>query len=155
MATRAISWQEPKSVLVVGDPMMPAFPVGRYSDVTLPQLPGAEREAKSIAALLGTRPLVGEEALEDVVTKTMQEAQVIHFATHGLLVQASVLTTSSLSASMSVDLPPESDRLDPECEEAACGGNPLRHGEVEPSLQRVSCVGKDPHNEPAGRFGYT
>jgi CHAT domain-containing protein len=131
---------------------MPAFPVGSYRDVSLPQLPGAEREARTIAALLHTRPLIGEEALEDVVTMKMQEAQVIHLATHGLLVQASVLTTSSLSASMSVDLPPGAIALAQNLQMPAV--EVTLYDTVKLSLPFNGFLASDTHTEPASRFGH-
>jgi CHAT domain-containing protein len=36
----------------------------------------------------------------------MQEAKIIHFATHGLLVRDSIFTTGVISGSLSYDLPP-------------------------------------------------
>jgi len=41
-----------------------------------------------------------------VVMQQMQQAQLIHFATHGLLISAALMTTGNLSASLSADLPP-------------------------------------------------
>jgi CHAT domain-containing protein/tetratricopeptide (TPR) repeat protein len=65
-----------KVALVVGNPEpMPD---------NLSPLPGAEAEAKQIAQLLKTKALVGRNATETVVVEQMQQAQLIHLATHGL-----------------------------------------------------------------------
>ncbi len=110
-----VSWKKQKSVLVVGNPTMPTFPAEftLLKDVRLPQLAGADQEARSVAALFHVRPLIGDQALEDVVRSRMEHARVIHFATHGLLVQSSVVTVSQVSGSMSMDLPPGAIALSP------------------------------------------
>jgi CHAT domain-containing protein len=51
----------------------------------LPPLPGAEREAKAIAPLLNTQPLIGDKATKTVVEELLPKARIIHLATHGLL----------------------------------------------------------------------
>jgi CHAT domain-containing protein/cytochrome c-type biogenesis protein CcmH/NrfG len=65
------------SALVVGNPEpMP--------EQLLP-LPGAEAEAKAIAQLLNTQPLLGRQATETAVLEKLSQATIIHLATHGLL----------------------------------------------------------------------
>ena len=62
--------------LIVGNPdPMPA---------SLSSLPGAETEAKAIANILNTTPIIGQAATEDNVVEQMQQAKLIHLATHGL-----------------------------------------------------------------------
>jgi CHAT domain-containing protein len=95
-----------RHALVVGNPKMPALPGWLAQEMSLPQLPGAEKEAKVIAALLRTQPLIGEAASEEEVVKRIPGARVIHFATHGLLVNAAAETISFVSGSISADLPP-------------------------------------------------
>lgn len=51
---------------------------------SLSPLAGAEAEAKAIAEILQTTPLIGQEATEDAVINKMQHASLIHLATHGL-----------------------------------------------------------------------
>ncbi|NEO87266.1 MAG: CHAT domain-containing protein [Spirulina sp. SIO3F2] len=68
--------------LIVGNPNMPTIP---EQDRPLIPLPAAEAEAKVIAKLLGTEPLLREAASETQILKTISEAPIIHFATHGLL----------------------------------------------------------------------
>jgi CHAT domain-containing protein len=74
------------ATLVVGNPTMPSVPssIGEKPQ-QLPALPGAEREAKAIAPLLNTQPLIGNQATKTVVTELMTKARIIHLATHGLL----------------------------------------------------------------------
>ncbi|WP_449419106.1 CHAT domain-containing protein [Phormidium nigroviride] len=72
--------------LVVGNPTMPLLlqKVGELP-VQLASLPGSEKEAKAIASLLNTQPLIGTQATENVVIEQMPNARFIHLATHGLL----------------------------------------------------------------------
>jgi tetratricopeptide (TPR) repeat protein len=75
--------------LVIGNPLMPALPgasrAGAPSGLaaTLDALPGAEREARWLAARLGTRALTGRSAAESAVRARLPHAALIHFATHG------------------------------------------------------------------------
>ncbi|MBD1837164.1 CHAT domain-containing tetratricopeptide repeat protein [Coleofasciculus sp. FACHB-501] len=75
-----------KEVLVVGNPIMPnvAPKIGEKSE-PLSQLPGAEQEAKAIASLLKTKPLIGKQATKIAIAQQMPKAKIIHLATHGLL----------------------------------------------------------------------
>jgi CHAT domain-containing protein len=50
----------------------------------LPALPGAAREARSVATLLQTAPLGRESATESAVRTRLPRAGVVHFATHGI-----------------------------------------------------------------------
>ena len=50
----------------------------------LTSLPNAEIEARDIAKLLGTTPLIGAEATRANVLSKMTSAKTIHLATHGL-----------------------------------------------------------------------
>ncbi|EKE97308.1 CHAT domain-containing protein [Tolypothrix sp. PCC 7601] len=72
------------SALVVGNPTMPKQKV-RQELKPLDSLPGAEIEAKKIAKMLNTTPLIGDQATESVIVQKMASAKVIHLATHGLL----------------------------------------------------------------------
>ncbi len=71
---------KPTDVLVVGNPTMPNIP-----NISLPNLPGAEAEAKTIAQFFGTQALTGAAATKAKVVQQMAQAQIIHLATHGLL----------------------------------------------------------------------
>ena len=75
-----------QNALVVGNPTMPLLlqKVGEIP-VQLASLPGSEKEAKAIASLLNTQPLIGTQATENVVIEQMPNARFIHLATHGLL----------------------------------------------------------------------
>lgn len=75
-----------QNALVVGNPTMPSlqFQLGGPL-VQLSSLPGAEREARAIAQLLSTRPLIGAQATESTLVEQLPKAGIIHLATHGLL----------------------------------------------------------------------
>jgi len=68
----------PGEALVVGNPTMPQLK-------KLSPLDGAETEAKEIAQMLDTEPLIGAQATETAIVQKMPNAKVIHLATHGLL----------------------------------------------------------------------
>jgi CHAT domain-containing protein/tetratricopeptide (TPR) repeat protein len=87
-----------REVLVVGDPLltrtaaMPAPPPsvvrGAQSSLVaggaLPgRIPASALEARQIAALYGTEPLIGEAATEMAVRQRISRAAVVHLATHG------------------------------------------------------------------------
>jgi CHAT domain-containing protein len=77
---------KPGETLVVGNPTMPSIvtTIGEKPQ-QLSALPGSEREAKAIASLLNTQPLIGNQATKTVVEQLMPKARIIHLATHGLL----------------------------------------------------------------------
>ncbi|MEP0754167.1 CHAT domain-containing protein [Trichocoleus sp. Lan] len=76
-----------KNVLVVGNPTMPKMPTTKAGQTPQPlaPLPGAEREALTIAKLLNTQAIVGDKATKVEIVQQMPQARVIHLATHGLL----------------------------------------------------------------------
>ncbi|MBD2740807.1 CHAT domain-containing protein [Coleofasciculus sp. FACHB-1120] len=76
-----------KNVLVVGNPTMPSMPTTKDGQTPqkLAPLPGAEREALTIAKLLNTQALIGDKATKVEIVQQMPQARVIHLATHGLL----------------------------------------------------------------------
>ncbi len=79
---------EKPSVLVVGNPKMPPIPLKlgeEPTDNVLSPLPAAEKEAKTIAKLLNTQPLIGSQATETTVRQQLPNSTIIHLATHGLL----------------------------------------------------------------------
>ncbi|MGG6270059.1 CHAT domain-containing protein [Leptolyngbya sp. AN03gr2] len=69
-----------RTALVVGNPTLP-----KLSEVNLSPLPAAEQEARTIAQLFRTTPMIGSAATEAAVVKQMPQARFIHLATHGLL----------------------------------------------------------------------
>ena len=72
--------------LIVGNPTMPqnlTTPIGE--EIQLISLPGAEKEAKEIAELFKTTPLIGNQATKNTVVERMKDARIIHLSTHGLL----------------------------------------------------------------------
>jgi CHAT domain-containing protein len=68
------------SALIIGDPKMP-----EYNGAQLPSLAGARQEAIAIGKVLNTAPLLGEQATKQTVLQQIQSANILHFATHGLL----------------------------------------------------------------------
>jgi len=70
--------------LVAGNPTMPELVLGLKRS-RLDSLQGAEREAEQVAAILKTKALIGEQATETAIVQRMQNAKIIHLATHGLL----------------------------------------------------------------------
>ena len=68
-------------VLLVGDPCLEKIPKKRRKH--LKQLPCAREEVKIIGTMLGTAPLIGEEATKDEVLKRLPEVALIHIAAHG------------------------------------------------------------------------
>ncbi len=75
-----------QDILIVGNPTMPSVsPEIGAPPKQLPSLPGAEMEAKAIAKLFNTKPLIGKDATETIVRQRFSEAKIIHLATHGLL----------------------------------------------------------------------
>ena len=74
------------NALVVGNPTMPSVPFEPGDKPQrLPALPGAEKEANAIAPLLHTQALTGSQATKAAIVQQMQQADIIHLATHGLL----------------------------------------------------------------------
>lgn len=72
--------------LIVGNPTMPRVTLeAGFPPEQLLSLPGAEQEAKAIAQLLKTQPLIGNAATETTVVQQMQQARLVHLATHGML----------------------------------------------------------------------
>ncbi|NER51358.1 MAG: CHAT domain-containing protein, partial [Symploca sp. SIO1A3] len=70
--------------LVAGNPTMPELVLGPNLS-RLDSLQGAEREAEQVAAILNTKALIGSQATETAIVQRMQNAKIIHLATHGLL----------------------------------------------------------------------
>lgn len=74
------------SYLVISDPRtLPPGPGGRL----LPALPGAGRESRSLAAILNRAKVTllgGLEASETAVREQLPAHRVVHFATHGVLI---------------------------------------------------------------------
>lgn len=85
-----------QDALIVGNPIMPTIKLPaidesskEYSEIRnikpqkLGQLKGTENEAREIAKIYQTEPLIGKDAKGEVVLKKMQNADIIHLATHG------------------------------------------------------------------------
>ena len=73
--------------LIVGNPTMPLLP-SRGPNATRSQLaplPSAEAEAEAVARLLKSEPLIGAAATKAAVLEQVEQASLIHLATHGIL----------------------------------------------------------------------
>jgi CHAT domain-containing protein len=68
------------NVAIVGNPTMPMF-----ESQPLKPLPGSEKEAIALAQLFNTKALIGNQATKSVVLQQIQNAGIVHLATHGLL----------------------------------------------------------------------
>lgn len=82
IGTKISSWDVNvafSSPLIVGNPFLP-----ENDEWTVPPLPGAEREAKTVAKLMNSVPLIGEEATKEAVTSRASESSLLYFATHGI-----------------------------------------------------------------------
>ncbi|WP_242046816.1 CHAT domain-containing protein [Calothrix parietina] len=76
----------PKSVLVVGNPIMPEVPPYLGKPPTkLRSLPYAEEEAKQVAQMFDTKAIIGNQATKSAILPLLPKARIIHLATHGLL----------------------------------------------------------------------
>jgi CHAT domain-containing protein len=73
--------------LIVGNPTMPKILTlaGQETAQQLSPLPGAETEARAIAQLLQTEPIIGEKATKSYILQQLPTTRIAHFATHGLL----------------------------------------------------------------------
>ncbi|NEO83644.1 MAG: CHAT domain-containing protein, partial [Spirulina sp. SIO3F2] len=91
--------------LIIGNPTMPEVPDAPdlFNRSSLAPLPGAEAEAKAIAALLKAEPLIRDAATEKRVTAAMPAAEILHFATHGLLEYSSYANSLALAPTADED----------------------------------------------------
>lgn len=75
-----------KEVLVVGNPIMPTVILNPdQPPQMLPSLPYSEVEAMTIARLFNVAALTGEKATKKAVLGQIEQARIVHLATHGLL----------------------------------------------------------------------
>ena len=86
--------------LIVGNPTIPPF---MYDSVqwNLGRLPYAEKEAISVANIIGTIPVLREQATKQSVLYQLRSAKVIHLATHGSASAGFLAFTSSFPVSKS------------------------------------------------------
>lgn len=72
--------------LIVGNPKMSEVSVGSLGVTKVPaKLPSAEVEAREIAKLYDTNPLIGRDASIKKVESKLFNSRILHFATHGFL----------------------------------------------------------------------
>ena len=78
--------REQGAAVIVGNPVMPTYiPAPGRPPLDIGPLPGAEAEAKAIAALLNVAPLTGAAATKSAVMGQARSARFVHLATHGIL----------------------------------------------------------------------
>lgn len=80
MATCPSDYHRTTGALVVGDPYLEEV---RHRGKNFEPLPYGNEEAKKIAQMLSTRPLVGKEATKDKILKLMPSVALVHIAAHG------------------------------------------------------------------------
>jgi CHAT domain-containing protein len=72
-------------LLIVGNPTAPKTPLNTGKEICkVPPLPGTEKEAKNIAEMFKTQPLIGDAATETTIVEKMPQARIIHLATYTL-----------------------------------------------------------------------
>ncbi|MGB3494341.1 MAG: CHAT domain-containing tetratricopeptide repeat protein [Elainellaceae cyanobacterium] len=82
----AIAARANATAVVVGNPEMPMVSRSPGAPaIQLESLPAAELEARAIAKLLNTEPLIGSAATKAAVAQTLPTVQRVHLATHSLL----------------------------------------------------------------------
>ena len=86
--------------LIVGNPTIPPF-MYDSTQWNLGRLPYAEKEAISVASIIGTIPVLREQATKQSVLYRLRSAKVIHLATHGSASAGFLAFTSSFPVSKS------------------------------------------------------
>ena len=86
--------------LIVGNPTIPPF-MYNSTQWNLGRLPYAEKEAISVANIIGTVPVLREQATKQSVLYRLRSAKVIHLATHGSASAMFLAFTSSFPISKS------------------------------------------------------
>ena len=76
---------ETSEALVIGNPSQAQLGFATATGYRFSPLPGAEAEAKQVAKLLQTEPLIGAAATKAAVLARIETARIIHIAAHGLL----------------------------------------------------------------------
>ena len=84
--------------LVVGDPRLPNSPSWVF-----PPLPGAAREARDVARILGAEAIIGAQATKKEVLTRAPAADVLYLATHGVASSDDPLDDSFLALGASLD----------------------------------------------------
>lgn len=82
------------SPLIVGNPYLP-----ESANWSVPPLPGAEQEARSVAKMMNTTPLLGKEATKAEIVSRAEESSLLYFATHGIASSLNPLSDSFLMLS--------------------------------------------------------
>ncbi len=75
-----------KNALVVGITDLPSIQIlPTDNQIILEKIPAAATEARAIAQLLKTQPLIGKQATKATVLQLMPKVGMIHLATHGII----------------------------------------------------------------------
>jgi CHAT domain-containing protein len=61
---------------------------------SLPSLPHARAEATAVAGLYGVAPRLNAQATEGAVRRALEDADIVHFATHGRLDESNVMSSA-------------------------------------------------------------
>ena len=86
--------------LIVGNPTIPPF-MYDSTQWNLGRLPYAEKEAISVASIIGAIPVLREQATKQSILYRLRSAKVIHLATHGSASAGFLAFTSSFPVSKS------------------------------------------------------
>jgi CHAT domain-containing protein len=73
------------SVLIVGNPTMPALFRQEQPTATLPSLPQKEQEVKAIADLCHSHGIIRSAATKAAILNSLKNTTIIHLATYGML----------------------------------------------------------------------
>ena len=93
---------DPMNTCIVGNPFTSPF---QYQGNTwnLGRLPYAEEEAQRVAHALGTVPLLGKEAMKNVVLSRIKNSKIVHLATHGNASSGFLIFSGSSPISIATD----------------------------------------------------
>ena len=87
-------WRAPSRAVVVGNPLVESHP-----DWDFPPLPGAEREAETVASFFHTQPVIGPAATRDSILALLRDnnSDLLYVAAHGVANPRSPLDSSFLA----------------------------------------------------------
>lgn len=109
-SANASNMKEVGNVLAVGNPKMPeVWNAESAKREQLPTLPGAEQEAQEIASFFNGEALLGDHATEQAVKAKIEQASIVHLATHGLLEYGSPEESGVVDVPGAIALTPTQD----------------------------------------------
>ncbi|MEM9244906.1 MAG: CHAT domain-containing protein, partial [Cyanobacteria bacterium P01_F01_bin.153] len=98
-----------KTPTATGGPLVVGNPSPMVGKLT--PLPGTETEATAIAQKLNTTPILGEQATEATIKPKLENASILHLATHGVLQKSDRDTNSWLALANPTPDDTEDNRL--------------------------------------------